>query len=380
MRNWWNGLRVGIRLAAVVWIAAYGLAPPHGIVLLGPQRQVHSLNPKVGVHTRLTDEVEEWKIKRTLELVREMGASWIVEYFPWAYSEPQQGVYRWEHADLVIGHARRQGLRVIARIGFVPAWARPEGTSHTYLAPERYADLASFCGAFVERYSDAVDHLIVWNEPNLAHEWGYRPPDPAEYAEMLRVVSERVKAVRPDVQILGGALSPTLGTPAADGAVPDAVNDLDYLQGLYDAGAGSYFDILAVHAYGWRFPPDAAPDPAAINVRRTELLRQTMVQNGDTHKPVMITEGGWNDHPRWTKAVRPGQRVAYTLGLYELAQQQWAWCPVVALWAFRFPRPMGGYLDYFSFVTVDFSLKPIYQEVQRYAHGEDVSQWLGDEP
>jgi hypothetical protein len=308
-----------------------------------------------------------------------MGASWIVEYFPWAYSEPEPGVYRWEHADVVIGHAQRQGLRVIARIGFVPAWARPEGSTHTYLAPERYGDLADFCAAFAQRYP-AVDHLIVWNEPNLALEWGYRAPDPTEYAQMLRVVSERVKAVRPEVQILGGALSPTLGAAAVENGVPDAIEDLAYLQGMYDAGAAPYFDALAVHAYGWRFPPDAEPDPAAINLRRIELLRQIMVRNGDAHKPAMITEGGWNDHPRWTKAVRPGQRVAYSLRAYELAQEEWAWCPVVALWAFRFPRPMGGYLDYFSFVTVDFAQKPIYLEVQRYARGEDVSEWLGEEP
>jgi hypothetical protein len=41
---------------------------------------------------------------------------------------------------------------------------------------------------------------------------------------------------------------------------------------------------------------------------------------------------------------------------------------------------MGGYLDYFSFVTVDFTLKPVYLEVQRYARGEDVSEWLVNEP
>ena len=56
----------------------HGDHPPRGIVLLGPQREVQSFNPKVGVHTRLTDEVEEWKIKRSLELVREMGLSAII--------------------------------------------------------------------------------------------------------------------------------------------------------------------------------------------------------------------------------------------------------------------------------------------------------------
>jgi hypothetical protein len=229
--------------------------------------------------------------------------------------------------------------------------------------------LAGFCAAFLDRYQGKVEHLIVWNEPNLALEWGFRAPNPAEYAEMLRVVWEQVKEDHPEVQILGGALSPTLGAP-------DAMGDLAFLQGMYDAGAAAYFDVLAVHAYGWRFPPEEPPDPEAINFRRTELLRQIMVRSGDAHKSIMVTEGGWNDHPRWTKAVRPGQRVSYTLRAYEWATQEWDWCTAAALWAFRFPRPMGGYLDYFGFVTVDFTLKPVYLEVQRYTRGEDVSQWL----
>ena len=100
--------------------------PSYPLVALGPQQKVHSLDPKMGIHTRLTDEVEPWKIKRTLEMVREMGATWVVEYFPWAYSEPSPGNFDWSHADLVVDHARRQGLTVIARLGFVPEWARPE--------------------------------------------------------------------------------------------------------------------------------------------------------------------------------------------------------------------------------------------------------------
>ena len=30
-----------------------------------------------------------------------------------------------------------------------------------------------------------------------------------------------------------------------------------------------------------------------------------------------------------------------------------------------------GYLDYFTFVTVDFTLKPVYLAVQAYARGDD---------
>lgn len=369
MESWPRLIWDAVRGLVILSLALWGLRPPHGLVVLGPQQHVESINPKIGVHTRLTDEVEEWKVKRSLELVREMGAGWIVEYFPWAYYEPQKGVYDWTHADMVIHHARRQGLTVVARIGFVPGWARPKGSVESYLPPERYDDLGDFVYAFVSHYRDQVAHVIIWNEPNLGLEWGFRPPNPAEYTDMLRIAYARAKEANPDVQVLGGALAPTLGAA-------DAMDDLSYLQGMYDAGAAPAFDMLSVHAYGWQSKPDDSPAANAINLRRVELLREIMVRNGDGDKPVMITEGGWNDHPRWTKAVRPGQRVAFTLQAFDRAWQTWPWCEAVALWAFRFPRPQAGYLDYFAFVTTDFTLKPVYLEVQRYARGEDVSEWL----
>jgi hypothetical protein len=103
------------RAAILLCVLAVAGAIPRPIIILGPPRTVETVNPKMGVHTRLTDEVEEWKIQRTLQLVREMGAPWIVEYFPWGYIEPSKGQFDWQHADLVVDHAVNQGLTVIAR-------------------------------------------------------------------------------------------------------------------------------------------------------------------------------------------------------------------------------------------------------------------------
>jgi len=61
--------------------------------------------PQLCMHTRLIDEVEEWKIQRSLELVREMGAGTIVEFFPWAYIETGKGTYDWHHPDRIIDMA-----------------------------------------------------------------------------------------------------------------------------------------------------------------------------------------------------------------------------------------------------------------------------------
>ncbi len=91
-----------------------------------------------------------------------------------------------------------------------------------------------------------------------------------------------------------------------------------------------------------------------------------MVAYGDGDKQVYITEAGWNDHPRWTRAVRPGQRVVYTLDAYDYAEENWPWVEMVAIWAFRFPAPQHSYADYFAFVAPDFSPKAIYEAVQDY--------------
>ncbi len=347
-------------------ILAYALgALPPVLVTLGPQQTVQTRNVKMGVHTRLTDEVEEWKIKKSLEMVRAMGAPWIVDYFPWGYIENEEGQFDWDHADIVVDHARRQGLTVIARLGFVPAWARPKDSTTSFLTPARYPAFAQFVAAFVAHFKGRVDDVVIWNEPNVNFEWGYQPVDPAGYANLLREVYPAAKQANPSVMILAGALAPTLAPPGA----ADAMSDLEYLQKMYDAGAKDYFDLLAVHAYGWTAPADDPPSPNRVNFRRVELLRQIMVKNGDAAKHVMITEGGWNDHPRWTKAVRPAERIADTLRAYDLARQ-WDWLDACALWAFRYPAPAQTYQDYFTFVTPDFDPKPIYFEVQKYAAGQ----------
>lgn len=330
----------------------------------GPQQRVITLDPKLCAHTRLTDEVEPWKIQKTFEMVREMGAPWVVEYFLWAAHEPRKGVYDWSHADLVVDHARNQGLTLIARLGYVPEWARPPQTTHLYLDPDNYDDFAGFAAAFAQHFRGRASHIIIWNEPNLSQEWGYRPPDPAAYAELLKAAYPAIKRANPEAMVLAGALAPTLAPAGSEWGM----NDLDYLRGMYDAGAAPYFDALAAHAYGWTFPPDAPADPGAVNFNRVELLREIMIRNGDAAKPVFITEAGWNDHPRWTKAVRPAERARYTVDAYRRVRD-WPWVEALCMWAFRYPRPSGTYQDYYTFTGSDFRPKPVYLALQEYAEG-----------
>lgn len=331
---------------------------------LPPQQQVISTNPLIGVHTRLTGVGDETYVRRTLEQVREMGANWVVELFPWAYVQPRSRYgYDWAGADMVIEHARRQGLTVVARLDLVPEWARPPRTTDRYLDPERYQDYANYVAAFAERYRPlGVRHLIIWNEPNLRFEWGERPPDPGAYAALLKVVYPTVKAVVPDAIVVAGALSP--GTSIADGQ--DRMDDLQYLASLYDAEAGPFFDMWAVHAYGGQEPPEADPAPEKVNFRRIELVRDLMDRSGDAGKPMIITEGGYNDHPRWAAAVSPADRIRWTIATYEQARA-YPWLVAVGLWQFSTPFSTRSYPDAWNFVAPDGTPRALYLAVQEYA-------------
>ncbi len=358
----WLSFGVGLRLLGVAVVLSL-LQPAPALITFGPPVEVVTNAPIMGVHTRLTDEVEEWKIQRTLQMVREMGASWIVEFFPWAYYQAEDGSVAWEHPDLVIGHARANGLKVIARIGYTPDWARPPETPLTYLDSDAYDDFAAFAAAFAARYAGDVEYLIVGNEPNLSFEWGYRVTTPQDYVDLLRAVYPAVKAANPDIVVLAGALAPTLEPEGS----PWATNDLVYLRGMYEAGAADYFDGLAVHAYGLTFPASAEPGEDILNFRRIELVRAIMIEFGDEATPVYVTEAGWNDHPRWSMAVRPGQRIEYTIGALEHAAEHWPYVEALAIWAFRYPGPTRSYPDYYTLVTPEFVAKPIYEALKTYA-------------
>jgi hypothetical protein len=315
----------------------------------------------------LSDEVEPWKIDRTLQMVRAMGAGWICELFPWAYIEPRQSQFDWDHPDQVIRDANRQGLEVIARLDYVPIWARLPYTTPRTLLPAQYVDYANFAARFAERYRHAVKYFVIWNEPNTSFEWGYQPVDATGYVQLLAQAGAAIREVHPEAMILSAGLAPTLDRSEL------ALDDLIFLQQMYDAGAGAHLDGIAAHSYGWKFPPTDPPRPDRLNFARVELLRQVMEKNGDAAKPILVTEAGWNDSPRWSKSVHPGQRILYTLQAFAKAATEWPWAQALCMWAFRLPVPSHDYNDYFTFVDVSFRPKKIYDEVQAHA-GEWVRQ------
>ena len=326
---------------------------------LPKSKTVATTNPKAAVHTRLTGVGDEVFISHQLDLVAAMGTPWIVELFPWAYAQPRsQYGYDWRGFDMVIDHAHERGIAVIARLDIVPAWGHPADTSDRLLLPHRYAAYREYVVAFAQRYHQrGVTHIIIWNEPNLQFEWGGQTPNPEAYAQLLATVYPAVKQATPEVIVIAGALSPgeTLGDHAEV-----RLGDREFTTRFLAAGGGQYFDAWAVHAYGGQLPPGDPPDWNVVNMRRVELIH-TLI-NSYVNKPIYITEGGWNDAPRWQLAVTPAQRIRWSIAAYQQAKQ-WPWVNVFTLWQFGLPAPTHTYHDGWLLIAGDGTPRAIYDEL-----------------
>jgi hypothetical protein len=339
------------------------------------------VNP-YGADFFLAREVEPWKRKRTVEMAREAGLGWAKQQFAWAEIEPLQkgefidpvsGESSWDKFDRIVELYRANGLQVIARLDRAPAWARvPDTRPET--PPTDFEDFGDFVYAFVDHFRGRVQYIQIWNEPNIYPEWGEQAVDPAAYTEMLKTAYQRAKEADPNVYVLSAPLAITLGEPHPDPGKWRSMPDGDYLEAMYEAGAGEYFDILSVNAFGFDLPPEDPPNPDVLNFRRVELQREIMERYGDEGKAVWVNEYAWNAAPEdfaeedliW-KRVSEEEQAEYTLKGIELAQRDWPWAGVFNIWYFRqtgqqYTPDDAAY--YFRMVDVDFTPRRVYDAVQ----------------
>jgi hypothetical protein len=339
------------------------------------------VNP-YGANFFLAREVEPWKRERTVQMAEEAGLGWAKQQFTWAeieplrkgeFVDPASGESSWAKFDQIVDLYLAHGLRVIARLDLAPAWARlPDTRPET--PPVNFDDFGDFVYAFVDHFRGRVQYIQIWNEPNIYPEWGEQAVDPAGYTQMLKIAYRRAKEADPNVYVLAAPLAITLGEPHPEPGRWRSMPDLDFLEAMYQAGAGDSFDILSANAFGFDLPPEDPPDPNVLNFRRVELQREIMEHHGDGEKAIWFNEYGWNAAPEsfdedrliWER-VSEEQQAEYTLRGIELARREWPWAGVFNIWYFRqtgqqYTPDESAY--YFRMVDVDFTPRRVYDAVQ----------------
>ncbi|MSQ42966.1 MAG: O-antigen ligase family protein [Chloroflexi bacterium] len=390
-----------------LWIIAVGLSGlglwtgrqvlDRGVVYgdPGPPFLEHDVTAHA-VNTQLELEPDDVSTAGTLDLVKDAGFGWIRQQVSWADIEPghkgnfwdfERNRPTWARWDTIARLARDRNLRVIARLELPPAWSRPEGSYKSH-PPVNVRDYADFAAAFASRYRDQIGYLQIWNEPNLAEEWGRRPVDPAAYVELLRAGYTGARQGNPKVRILTASLAQTL---EPDDETAAGLDDLVYFDRMYLYGAAPFFDVAAANGYGlWTGPNDHQVGAWYTNLPRVTLIREVMVRHRDTAKPVWISEFGWNTQPvDWTGRPSPWGRVdeatqaSHLRGGYARAAREWPWLGPMAVWLMRQPRAeIDDPTPFFALVREDWTTRPAYDALRASAstHVLGVGMWQETAP
>jgi polysaccharide biosynthesis protein PslG len=380
------------------WLSQAGAAGELALDLLRPPLDLKpdvsiaysGVNP-FGINTFLQQEVEPAKREKQVQLIAQAGFHWMRQEFPWYDIEVGgKGNFQdcrtlpchsaWDKYDQIVNLADQYGLEIIARLSSPPDWSRSDGHARgDFAPPDNVTDFADFAVAVAQRYKGRLRYFQIWNEPNGNDEWGYQPVDPEAYTRLLCETYRRLKAVDPDIVVLAAALTPTtdLGGLNPNGQGGNNLNDLVYLQRMYNAGAKGCFDIMSVQGYGlWSGPTDHRMNPIKINFARNLFIRDLMVRNGDEHKPIWISEMNWNAVPL-NSGISPdfgqvteAQQARYAPLAYQRAWAEWPWVGVINFWYFKdaddHEKNQAKY--YFRMADPDFTLKPVYYAMKDYIH------------
>jgi Cellulase (glycosyl hydrolase family 5) len=221
-----------------------------------------------------------------------LGANWVRLWALWQDIEPGRGVYN-DHLIAAMNqkvaalHAR--GIRALVVVHRAPAWA--SGGVGGIAPPHDAETFGAFMRTMAQRVP-GVDAWELWNEPDGAEFW-HNGPDPAAYAALVRAGYRAVKAVQPgDIVVTGGMVG----------------NDMDFLQALYQHGAGGHFDAVGVHTDTAcltngpdRYYRDEHGRIGRYTFTGYREVHAVMSANGDGAKPIWMTELGWN-----TQSTRRG--------------------------------------------------------------------------
>ncbi len=239
-----------------------------------------------------------------LDRMAEGGIGTLRSFFAWQALDPTPapGDLDWAGPDAMIAGAAKRGIAVFPYLFSTPDWVSRidapdcDPASCPIVAPRSPRTLAAwreFAAAAVARYGPGgefwrenpelpespVRTWQIWNEQNSPS--AYAPaPSVEDYAELLRVASEAIRARDPGASIVVGGM---FGTPFK--GQPPALTAADFLRRLYAVPEiTETFDAVAAHPY--------AAHVTGVD-EQVSAVHDEVLRAADDAK-VWITEVGWS--------------------------------------------------------------------------------------
>jgi hypothetical protein len=287
----------------------------------------------------------------------------------------------------IVSQAGARGINVLFSVVNAPDWAREPGFDGSVGGPPADPNtFAAYLGRLAGQYcGTSLKAIEVWNEQNLHYEWGNRPLDPAAYMDLLRPSYAAIKAACPEMLVISGALTPAGSNP------PFAIDDMVYLEAMYQNGLANYADGIGAHPSGYNVPASVTWENACAAIQQhgnsfngacdsphhswsfrstMEGYRNIMVRYGDANKRIWPTEFGWAAggafDPRYAYANDNNfeEQAAWTVEAYTM-MRNWGWVGPAFLWNLNFRVVADGTEKaQWGIVRNDWSPLPVYQALK----------------
>ncbi len=302
--------------------------------------------------------------------IKGLGFNWVKWQVPWKEMEGAPGAISWGGQDNAVNFFASQGINILASIVKAPDWARPPNTDFAVEGPPADPQtFANFLGQYAGRYCGKVQAIEVWNEQNLHYEWGNEPLDPARYMQLLKAAYGAIKAACPQMIVVSGALTPAGNVGAL------AIDDFQYLEGMYQNGLKNYADAIGAHPSGYNIPPNLTWQQACDYINQTgasfrgpcdsphhswaarstvEGYRNIMLKYGDVNKRIWPTEFGW--------AVGPAVDSRYGYANDNTREEQARWTVEFYQW-----MKSTGYVGVAFLWNLNFSMTNPGTELQQWS-------------
>lgn len=171
---------------------------------------------------------------------------------------------------------------------------------HRYM-PETDEQIEAFAKYCESLASDPeVKYIEIWNEPN-ASGFNMNNVDFKTYAKILKTVYPRIKAINPNIKVIGMSLVSMPNVPFAP------------IDTVWEEGGFDYMDGIAIHPYMWQSSPMYDNYP-----KKYERLNEHLKELGYPDMEIWVTELGWGAGPE--RLFSLDDQAAYAVQAYVIAK------------------------------------------------------------
>jgi hypothetical protein len=213
-----------------------------------------------------------------LNLANDLSLDWVDFQVPWqTYYPTVDASPDWSNLDQAVEYASSNGISILLSVTQPPSWALGNHGPDANLTLQFILELN-------KRYPSKINAYELFPAANTRTGWGSNP-DAKSYLKLFQSVKDQLKSINSNILLVAGGLVPSPSVQKMDG-----VDDLVFLQNLYNAGANKVINIISIDLSDLTGDPLTPPDGSEHRIlRHYEEVRQIMLKNNAANCLIWVT-------------------------------------------------------------------------------------------